>query len=121
MALLGPGDEVIIPSPYWVSYPDMALLAEAEPVFISTGIDDDFKITPAQLAASLTDKTRLFILNSPSNPTGASYTESELQALGKVLENHPQVAVVSDEIYETIHWGDEPVVSFAAACPALSS
>jgi len=75
MGLLGPGDEVIIPAPYWVSYPDMALLAGAEPVFINTGIGADFKITPEQLATAITDKTRLFILNSPSNPTGASYSE----------------------------------------------
>jgi len=119
MGLLGPGDEVIIPAPYWVSYPDMALLAGAEPVFINTGIGADFKITPEQLATAITDKTRLFILNSPSNPTGASYSEGELQALGKVLEEYPQIVVASDEIYESIHWGEEPVVSFAAACPAL--
>ncbi len=119
MGLLGPGDEAIIPSPYWVSYPDMVLLAEAEPVFINAGIEDDFKITPEQLGTAITGKTRLVILNSPSNPTGASYSEAELQAFGKVLEQHPQIVVASDEIYEPIHWGDEPAVSFAAACPDL--
>ena len=119
MGLLGPGDEAIIPSPYWVSYPDMVLLAEAEPIFINTGIDDDFKITPEQLGTAITDKTRLVFINSPSNPTGASYSESELQAFGKVIEEYPQIVVASDEIYEPIHWGAEPVVSFAAACPDL--
>ena len=119
IALLEPGDEAIIPAPYWVSYPDMVLLAGAEPVVVPAGIERDFKITPAQLEAAISNKTRLFILNSPSNPTGASYSESELQALGSVLEKHPGVVTVSDDIYEHIHWADEPFVSFATACPAL--
>ena len=119
LSLLGPGDEVIIPAPYWVSYPDMVLLAEAEPVAVDTGIEQDFKMTPAQLEAALSERTRLLVLNSPSNPTGASYTKAELQALGDVLESHPGVAVVADDMYEHIHWADEPFVSFAAACPAL--
>ncbi len=119
MALLGPGDEVIIPSPFWVSYPDMARLAGAEPVVVDAGIDQDFKISAAQLEDAITAKTRLFVLNSPSNPTGASYTHAELQAFGAVLERHPQVAIVADDIYEHIHWADEPFISFAAACPAL--
>ena len=119
LALLGPGDEAIIPAPYWVSYPDMVLLAEAEPVIIETGIDEHFKVTPARLEAALSDRTRLLMLNSPSNPTGASYTRSELQALGAVLEGHPDVVVVADDIYEHIYWADEPFVSFAAACPSL--
>ena len=119
LALLGPGDEAIIPAPYWVSYPDMVLLAEAEPVIIETGIDDHFKVTPARLRAALNEKTRLLILNSPSNPTGASYSRSELQALGAVLEAYPDVVIVADDIYEHIYWADEPFVSFAAACPAL--
>jgi aspartate aminotransferase len=119
LALLGPGDEAIIPAPYWVSYPDMVLLAEAEPVIIETGIDDHFKVTPARLRAALNEKTRLLILNSPSNPTGASYSRSELQALGAVLEAYPNVVIVADDIYEHIYWADEPFVSFAAACPAL--
>jgi aspartate aminotransferase len=119
IALLGPGDEVIIPAPYWVSYPDMALLAEAEPVIVETGIEQDFKVTPSQLAGALSDKTRLLVLNSPSNPTGASYTRAELQALGEVLEAYSQVVIVADDMYEHIYWAEEPFVSFAAACPAL--
>ena len=120
LSILGPGDEAIIPSPYWVSYPDMVLLAEAEPVVIDTGIEEDFKITADLLSAAITNQTRLLFLNSPSNPTGASYTESELQALGDVLAGHPQIVVASDDIYEPIHWADEPFVSFATACPSLN-
>ena len=119
IALLGPGDEAIIPAPYWVSYPDMVRLAGAEPVIVPAGIERDFKITPTQLEEAICDKTRLFILNSPSNPTGASYSKSELQALGSVLETHAGIVTVSDDIYEHIHWADEPFVSFATACPAL--
>ena len=119
LALLGPGDEAIIPAPFWVSYPDMVRLAGADPVIIDAGIDQDFKITPQQLGAAITKNTRLLILNSPSNPTGASYSQSELAALGAVLEGHPDVVVVADDIYEHIHWGDDPFTSFAAACPAL--
>ena len=119
LALLGPGDEAIVPAPYWVSYPDMVRLAGAEPVFIETGIDQDFKITPAQLEAAITERTRLLILNSPSNPTGASYSRTELEGLGAVIERYPNVAVVSDDIYEHIHWAGEPFASFATACPAL--
>jgi aspartate aminotransferase len=119
LGLLGPGDEAIIPSPYWVSYPDMVKLAGADPVIIETGIEEQFRITPAQLEAALTPKTRLLILNSPSNPTGASYSGAELEALGSVLEAHPQVVIASDDIYEHIHWAEEPFVSFATACPSL--
>ncbi|MGI9248988.1 MAG: pyridoxal phosphate-dependent aminotransferase [Woeseiaceae bacterium] len=119
IGLLGPGDEAIIPVPYWVSYPDMVRLAGAEPVLVAAGIEHDFKITPDQLEAAITDRTRLLILNSPSNPTGASYSRAELQALGRVLEKHPTVVTVSDDIYERIHWADEPFISFATACPAL--
>ena len=118
-ALLGPGDEAIIPAPYWVSYPDMVRLAGAEPVIIKGGIEQNFKITPEQLSAAITARTRLLILNSPSNPTGAAYNGGELEALGAVLEEHPNVAVVSDDIYEHIHWADAPFASFATACPAL--
>ena len=116
LALLGPGDEAVIPAPYWVSYPDMVRLAGAEPRIVAAGIEQDFKISPPQLEAAITPDTRLLVLNSPSNPTGASYTRAELQALGAVLERHPQVVVVSDDIYEHIHWADEPFVSFATAC-----
>ena len=119
LALLSDGDEVIIPAPYWVSYPDMVRLADAEPVIIETGLEADFKITAAQLAAAITENTRLLILNSPSNPTGASYSKSELQALGEVLTQHPKVLVAADDIYEHIQWADEPFVSFATACPDL--
>ena len=119
LALLGPGDQAVIPAPYWVSYPDMVLLAEAEPVIVETGIEQGFKMTPSQLANALTANTRLLVLNSPSNPTGASYTRSELQALGSVLADYPDVVVVADDMYEHIYWADEPFVSFAAACPAL--
>jgi aspartate aminotransferase len=119
IALLGPGDEAIVPAPYWVSYPDMVLLAEAKPVIVETGIEQEFKVTPDHLEAALTEKTRLVILNSPSNPTGASYTCAELQALGSVLASHPNVVVVADDMYEHIYWAQEPFVSFAAACPDL--
>ncbi|MGB5625550.1 MAG: pyridoxal phosphate-dependent aminotransferase [Woeseiaceae bacterium] len=120
IALLGPGDEAIIPAPFWVSYPDMVKLAGAEPVMIAAGIEQDFKISADQLETAITDKTKLFILNSPSNPTGASYSQAELQALGRVLERHPGIVTVSDDIYEHIHWGDEPFMSFATACPKLN-
>ena len=119
LALLGPGDEAIIPAPYWVSYPEMVRLAGAEPVVIEAGIGEHFRITAEQLEAAITERTRLLILNSPSNPTGASYSRMELESLGAVLERHPNVAVVSDDIYEHIHWAEEPFTSFATACPAL--
>ena len=119
LALLSADDEVIVPAPYWVSYPDMVRLADAEPVIIETGLEADFKITPAQLAAAITERTRLLILNSPCNPTGASYSKSELQALGEVLVKYPKVLVAADDIYEHIQWADEPFVSFATACPEL--
>ena len=119
MALLSRGDEAIIPAPYWVSYPDMVRLADAEPVIVESGIDEDFKITPVQLDAAISDRTRLVILNSPSNPTGASYSKAELQALGAVLVDHPDIVIVADDIYEHIHWADEAFCSFASACPDL--
>ncbi len=119
MALLDPGDEVVIPAPYWVSYPDMALLADATPVFVNAGAAQGYKITPAQLEAALTPKTRLFILNSPSNPTGAAYTRKELEALGAVLLRHPRVVIGTDDMYEHIWWGPEPFCSLVTACPGL--
>ncbi len=119
MGLLESGDEAIVPAPYWVSYPDMVRLAGADPVIVSTSIDDGFKMTPQQLDAALTDKTRIVFLNSPSNPTGSAYTKEELVALGAVIANYPTLAVLSDEIYEHIYWADEPYTSFAAACPDL--
>lgn len=119
LALLGPGDEAIIPAPYWVSYPDMVRLAGAEAIFIEAGIGQDFKISPEQLEAGISSRTRLIFLNSPSNPTGASYSETELQALGEIIEAHSDIVVLADDIYEHIHWADVPFVSFATACPSL--
>jgi aspartate aminotransferase len=118
-ALLDPGDECLIPAPYWVSYPDMALLADGVPVSIYAGPEQGYKITPDQLAAAITPRSKLLFLNSPSNPTGAAYTKSELQALGSVLEQHPQVVIASDEMYEHIYWADEPFTSFVQANPRL--
>ena len=118
-ATLNPGDEVIIPAPYWVSYPDMALLTGAKPVTVEAGIEAGFKITPAQLEAAITEKSRMLILNSPSNPTGVCYTKSDLAGLGEVLKSHPQVLICSDDIYEHISWGPEPFSNILNACPEL--
>ena len=118
-AILNKDDDVIIPGPYWVSYPDMAILADATPVIIETGLDQDFKITPEQLESSITKKSKLLVLNSPSNPTGAVYTRKEIEELGKVLERHPQVYIISDDIYEHILLGDDDFVNIAMACPKL--
>ena len=118
-AILNSGDEVIIPTPYWVSYPDMAILADATPVFIEAGLDQDFKISPEQLEESITANTKLLVLNSPSNPTGSVYSKSEIKALGTVLEKHPHVLIISDDIYEHIRWGDDDFVNIAMACPNL--
>ena len=118
-ALLNPGDEVIIPAPYWVSYPDMTVLAEGVPVIIQTDISSGFKITPDQLKAGITSKTRLVVINSPSNPTGVTYSHAELKALGAVLEEHPDIIVATDDIYEHITWNDEPFANIATLCPAL--
>ena len=104
MALAGKGDEVIIPAPYWVSYPQMVLLADATPVYIEAGIEQDFKITPAQLEAAITPATRAIILCSPSNPTGSVYTQEELEGLAEVLRRNERVIVISDEIYEHINY-----------------
>jgi aspartate aminotransferase len=120
-AVLDPGDECLIPAPYWVSYPDMALLADATPVTVYGGADQGYKITPAQLAAAITPRTKLFILNSPSNPTGAAYSAAELKALGAILERHPHVVIGTDEMYEHIYWADDPFTSFAQANPQLYS
>ena len=118
-ALLNRDDEVIIPAPYWVSYPDMALLADGKPVIISTGVEQGFKITPRQLAAAITPKTRLLVLNSPSNPTGVAYTRTELGALGEVLRSHPHVLIASDDMYEHILWSKEPFCNILNVCPDL--
>ncbi|HRP86402.1 MAG TPA: pyridoxal phosphate-dependent aminotransferase, partial [Gammaproteobacteria bacterium] len=119
VALLGPGDEVIIPAPYWVSYPDIVLLADATPVIVSAGADQNFKITPAQLEAAITPRTRLLIINSPSNPTGVAYSRAELEGLAEVLRAHPQVITATDDIYEHIFWGAEPFCSLLTAAPDL--
>ena len=118
-AVLDPGDECLIPAPYWVSYPDMALLADGVPVCVYAGPEQGYKITPAQLAAAITPRTKLFFINSPSNPTGAAYTKAELQALGAVLDQHPQIIIASDEMYEHIYWAPEPFCSFVEANPQL--
>ena len=111
--LLNPGDEVLLPAPYWVSYSAIAMLCEAKFIEIPSSIDTDFKITPAQLEAALTPKTKMIFFNSPNNPSGTIYTEQEYRALAKVLENYPQVFILSDEIYEHINYGTKPF-SFAA-------
>ena len=118
-AALNEGDEVIIPAPYWVSYPDMALLAGGVPVIIKAGIEQGFKITPEQLEAALTPKTKMFILNSPSNPTGAVYTADELKALAEVLANYPKVIIASDDMYEHIILGDTPFTNILNVAPEL--
>ena len=118
-ALLDKGDEVIIPAPYWVSYPDMVLLAEGLPVIIEAGQEQRFKITPQQLEAAITIKTRLFVINSPSNPSGMAYNESELVALGDVLRQHPHVLIATDDMYEHILWADMGFHNIVTACPDL--
>ena len=119
MATLNPGDEVIIPAPYWVSYPDMVLLAGGTPVVIEAGIDAAFRISPEQLEAAITPKTKWLIFNSPSNPTGAGYSPTELKALTDVLERHPHVWVLSDDMYEHIAFPGFDFRTPAQVAPAL--
>lgn len=118
-ALLNPGDEVIIPAPYWVSYPEMVQLADAQPVFINADIDQRFKITAPQLAAAITEKTRMFIINSPSNPSGMAYSKEELKELSEVLLAHPQIIIASDDMYEHILWREKPFHNILNVCPEL--
>ncbi|WP_179875608.1 aminotransferase class I/II-fold pyridoxal phosphate-dependent enzyme [Sinorhizobium sp. BJ1] len=118
LGTLEPGDEVIVPAPYWVSYTDIVILHGGVPRTIACGVEDDFKLTPERLEQAITTRTRWVLFNSPSNPTGAIYTSDELAALGAVLERHPHVLVMSDE-YEHIVAGDVPFTSFANACPQL--
>ncbi len=118
-AMLNEGDEVIIPAPYWVSYPDMVLLADATPVIVMAGREQGFKITPDQLEQTLNDKTRLFVINSPSNPTGVAYRREELLALGEVLRQYPDVLIATDDMYEHILWMDEAFMNILMACPDL--
>lgn len=119
MALLNPGDEAIIPAPYWVSFPDMVSLSGAKPIRVQTSRDNQFKLTAEQLAAAITDRTRLLVLNSPSNPSGQLYSDAELAALGKVLRQHPKIVIASDDIYEHIVLADKPFTNIAMACPDL--
>jgi len=119
LSVINPGDEVIIPAPYWVSYPDIVLIAEGKPVFINTGIEQNFKISAAQLEAAITPKTKMFVINSPSNPSGAVYSNDELKALGEVLRRHPQILIATDDMYEHILLSDQKFINIANACPEL--
>jgi aspartate aminotransferase len=121
VATLNHGDEVIVPAPYWVSYPDMVKLADGLPAILSCGPEHDYKITAKQLRNSLTENTRMVILNSPSNPTGKVYTETEYREIGEVLLEHPRVLIACDDIYEFIYWGEAPYRTFLNACPHLTS
>ncbi len=118
-ALLDPGDEVLIPAPYWVSYPDIVLLADANPVALPTDLSTRFKITPQQLEAAITPNSRLLVLNSPSNPTGSVYTRAELAALAEVLIAHPQVWIATDDMYEHIRWTGEDYANIVNVCAEL--
>ena len=118
-AILGPGDEVIIISPYWVSYPDMVLLADAKPVIVDTFQENDFALDISAFADAINDRTKLVIINSPSNPTGITFSRADYESIGAILKNHPDVYVATDDMYEYIYWGDEPFISFAQACPSL--
>ncbi len=119
-AVLDPGDEVIIPAPYWVSYPDMVLLAGAAPVFVNADAGQQFKITPVQLRASMNERTRLVVINSPSNPTGMAYSADELKNLGEVLREFPRALIATDDMYEHIRWDrDQPFVNILNVCPDL--
>jgi len=118
-AILNENDEVLIPAPYWVSYPDMVKIAGGAPVIIATNEESDYKITPRMLRSALTARTRLLLLNAPSNPTGKVYTEEEYAALGKVLREHSRIVIACDDIYEHIYWADSPFRTLLNACPDL--
>jgi aspartate aminotransferase len=120
VALLNRGNEVIVPAPYWVSYPDMVKLADAEPAILVGTAQHDYKITARELQNTLNENTRLIILNSPSNPTGKVYTEQEYRELGEVLIEHPKVFIACDDIYEHIYWGKNSYRTFLNACPELT-
>ncbi|MEC8523246.1 MAG: pyridoxal phosphate-dependent aminotransferase, partial [Pseudomonadota bacterium] len=119
LALINPGDEVVIPAPYWVSYPDMVKIAKGQPVIIETDESTRFKITPEQLDAAITDKTRLVVLNSPSNPSGVAYTKEEFIALGEVLRKYPDVLIATDDMYEYIWWAEFGFENILTANPDL--
>lgn len=121
LAVINPGDEVIIPSPYWVSYPDIVLIAEGKPITIEAGIEQSFKITAAQLERAITPKTRMFVINSPSNPSGGVYALDELKALGEVLRKHPHILIATDDMYEHILLSGGKFVNILNACPDLYS
>ena len=119
LSVINPGDEVIIPAPYWVSYPDIVLIAEGKPVIVEAGIEQGFKITAAQLEKAITPKTRMFVINSPSNPSGGVYTFDELKALGEVLLKYPNILIATDDMYEHILLSGGTFVNILNACPAL--
>lgn len=121
LSTINPGDEVIIPAPYWVSYPDIVLIAEGKPVFIDTGIADNFKITAAQLEAAITPRTKMFVINSPSNPSGSVYSLEELKALGQVLLKYPHILIATDDMYEHILLTESKFFNIVNACPDLYS
>ncbi|MBA2659121.1 MAG: pyridoxal phosphate-dependent aminotransferase [Nitrosospira sp.] len=119
LSVINRGDEVIIPAPYWVSYPDIVLIAEGKPVIVEAGIEQGFKITATQLEEAITPKTRMFVINSPSNPSGGVYTADELKALGDVLLKHPNILIATDDMYEHILLSDSKFVNILNACPEL--
>ena len=119
LATIDPGDEVIIPAPYWVSYPDIVLIAEGKPVIVQADIAQGFKMTPAQLEAAITSKTKMVVINSPSNPSGAVYTLEDLKALGTVLRKHPNILIATDDMYEHVALTDEKFCNILNACPDL--
>ncbi|MCD6046132.1 MAG: aminotransferase class [Gammaproteobacteria bacterium] len=118
-AILNPGDEVLIPAPYWVSYPDMVILGEGTPKYIYADHTQDFKITAEQLEAAITPRTRVFAINSPNNPTGMIYSAKELKALAEVLKKHPNIIILSDDIYEHLIWSDHSFANLVMVCPEL--
>ena len=118
-ATIDPGDEVIVPAPYWVSYPDVVQFAGGTPVFVAAGAEQNYKLRPEQLEAAITPRTKWVVLNSPSNPTGAAYSEAELKALGEVLERHPHVLIYADDMYEHILYDGFEFRTIAQVCPAL--
>jgi aspartate aminotransferase len=120
ISLLNPDDEVILPAPYWVSYPDMIKLAEGQPVILNATAENGFKISAKQLESSITDRTRLLIINSPSNPTGKVYNEDEYAELAEVLVEYPKIMIVCDDIYEHIYWGEKPFRTLLNVCPQLA-
>ena len=119
MATVGPGDEVIIPAPYWVSYPDIVNFAGGTPVILAAGANQQYKIVPEQLDAAITPATKWVLLNSPSNPSGAAYSATELLALGEVLRRHPHAMIMTDDMYEHVWYADTPFTTIAQLCPDL--